>query len=229
MKEQSIKVAVDAVVLGYKEEQLYLLLVKQRFGSFAGQWVIPGGFVLNGEGLSDAVRREVREETGIEVDYLEQLFTFGDDVARDPRGQVISVSYLALVNPEKFSLNPDTDAIGAEWFPLKEIPTLPFDHTLIVKKGWERLQAKLTYKPIGFDLLKTEFRFSDLEKLYQTILEQPLDRRNFRKKILSFGFVEETGGVSVDGSGRPGKLYRFNTAKYKMFEDKGFHFEIKFA
>ena len=226
---QNIRIAVDAVVFGYNREQLLILLIQQKYGPFKDRWVLPGGFMLNGESLIHAVNRELQEETGIEVDYLEQLFTFGDEVERDPRGQVISVAYLALVNPQKLDLKAATDAQDAQWFPVGSYPNLGFDHAKIIEKGLQRLQAKLQYQPVGFDLLEEEFPFSDLENLYQVILRRPLDRRNFRKKILSFGILTETDKIRKVGSGRPAKLFRFDREKYKEKEQTGFHFEIKYA
>lgn len=227
MTDQDIKLAVDAVVFGYDGYQLLILLIQQKFGPARDQWALPGGFVQNGESLSVAVTRELKEEAGITVDYLEQLYTFGEDPKRDPRGQVVSVAYLALVNPKKLLLQADTDAQDARWFPIKQHPQLAFDHHQIIQKGLARLQAKLQYQPIGFGLLEEEFPFSDLENLYRVILERPIDRRNFRKKILSFGILEETAKVRSEGSGRPAKLFRINPKIYRALERTGFHFEIK--
>ena len=227
MDKQSIHVAVDAVVFGYDGEQLLILLIKQKFGPFKDHWALPGGFVKNGESLSQAVTRELQEEAGVQVDYMEQLYTFGEDVKRDPRGQVISVAYLALVNPRALHLKADTDAQEAQWFSIKQHPPLAFDHEQIIQKGHERLQAKLQYQPIGFGLLEKEFPFSDLENLYRVILERSIDRRNFRKKILSFEILQETSKIRKEGSGRPAKLFRINMQKYRELEQSGFHFEIK--
>ncbi|MEL6720418.1 MAG: NUDIX hydrolase, partial [Bacteroidota bacterium] len=135
MEQQNIKIAVDAIVFGYEKAQLYVLLIKQRFGAYKNTWSLPGGFVLNGEGLTKAVERELKEEAGIEVDYLEQLYTFGDKVERDPRGQVISVAYFALVNPENLVLQADTDAKDAQWFPFDDLPILAYDHSIIIQKA----------------------------------------------------------------------------------------------
>jgi len=192
MQQQNIKIAVDAIVFGYEKAQLYVLLIKQKIGAYKNTWSLPDGFVLNGEGLTEAVTRELKEEAGIEVNYLEQLYTFGDNVKRDPRGQVISVAYFALVNPENLVLRADTDAEDAQWFPFNDLPILAYDHNQIIQKAIERLQAKLHYQPIGFDLLRQEFPFSDLEQLYQTILGKEIERRNFRKKMLKLGIVTET-------------------------------------
>ena len=228
-KKQKIFVAVDAVVFGYQNSQLHILLIKQKYGAMKGKWVLPGGFVKDKEGLTDAVKRELKEETGITVSYLEQLYTFGDDPKRDPRMQVVTVAYFALVNPKKLHLKADTDAEDAQWFDVSKLPKLGYDHNKIIKVGLERLKGKLTYQPIGFDLLDKEFPFSDLENLYRTILGKEIDRRNFRKKMLSFGLLQETDKIRKEGSGRPAKLFTFNKQKYKQLAKEGFMFEIKYV
>ncbi|KFF04756.1 NUDIX hydrolase [Flavobacterium reichenbachii] len=226
---QNIRVAVDAIVFGYQNSQLYVLLIQQKFGSSESYWAFPGGLVKNDESLQDAVKRELKEETNVAVNYFEQLFTFGDDVYRDPRNRVISVAYFALVDPSKLQIKADSDAEKVQWFKIDDVPAMAFDHNIILKKAIERLQAKLTYEPIGFDLLPKEFLFSELENLYCTILEKEIERRNFRKKILSFGIVEETENYSPIKTGRPAKLFCFNKQKYNDLRKGGFHFEIKFA
>ncbi|MBP4138078.1 NUDIX hydrolase [Flavobacterium geliluteum] len=226
---QNIRVAVDAIVFGYKNNSLYVLLIEQKFGSADKYWALPGGLVRQDESLKEAVIRELHEETNVHLTFMEQLYTFGDDIYRDSRNRVISVAYFALVDASNLEIKADTDADKVQWCKINEIPTLAFDHNLIIEKGIERLKAKLTYEPIGFDLLPQEFLFSDLENLYCTILEKEIDRRNFRKKILSYGFLEQTDHFSPVKSGRPAKLFRFNKLKYNVLLDKGFHFEIKFA
>jgi len=227
---QNIKIAVDAIVFGYEKNQLFVLLVKQKFGDTKNLWCLPGGFVLNNESLTAAVTRELREETGITVNYLEQLYTFGDKIDRDPRFRVVSVAYFALVDPSKLTLTTitNTDAEKAKWFPIDQLPDLAYDHREIIDTAFARLKNKLTYQPIGFDLLETEFLFSELENLYTTLLEKNIDRRNFRKKILGFGIIDETDKIISVKSGRPAKLFKFNEKKYRELELKGFHFEIKF-
>jgi 8-oxo-dGTP diphosphatase len=227
--EQNIRVAVDAIVFGYANNQLNVLLIKQKFGALKNRWALVGGFVKDTESLSDAVHRELKEEAGIEVNYLEQLYTFGDNVQRDPRFRVISVAYVGLVNSTKLVPMPDTDAEEAQWFPVNALPELAFDHTEIINTAYNRLKSKLSYQPIGFDLLPEEFLFSDIENLYCTILNKEIDRRNFRKKLLSFGVLEETEHFSPKKSGRPAKLFKFNKLKYSSLEREGFHFEINFA
>ncbi len=225
---QNIKIAVDAIVFGYANNTLNVLLIKQKFGILKNQWALVGGFVKDNETLEQAVNRELQEETGIQVNYLEQLYTFGDSISRDPRFRVVSVAYVALVNSSTLVLKADTDAEDARWFPIKEVPKLAFDHDEILQKALQRLQNKLTYQPIGFDLLAKEFLFSELENLYCTILEKEIDRRNFRKKILSFGIIEETANFSPQKTGRPAKLFKFNKMKYKKLQESSFLLDINF-
>ncbi|TCP23382.1 8-oxo-dGTP diphosphatase [Tenacibaculum skagerrakense] len=225
---QDIKVAVDAVVFGYDAKQLSVLLIKRGVEPFKDSWALPGGLVMDDESLEIAVTRELKEETGVQIDYLEQLYTFGKP-GRDPRNRVVSVSYFGLVRPNHFKIQASTDAKEVQWFPVKKLPKLAFDHKLILETAKERLKAKLQYQPIGFDLLNKEFPFSDLENLYTTILDHKIDRRNFRKKILSFEIVEETDKMYQKGSGRPAKLFKFNNKKYNQLLKEGFHFEIKIA
>lgn len=226
---QQIKVAVDAVVFGYSQSVLYVLLIQQKFGTTDPYWALPGGLVRDDEPLRDAVERELREETNISVNYLEQLYTFGDDIHRDPRNRVVSVAYFALIDPSSVTVKADSDAENARWFPINEVPQLAFDHNAIIEVAFSRLRSKLEYQPVGFNLLPAEFLFSDLEALYVAISGREIDRRNFRKKIMGFGFLEETGKSIQRGSGRPAMLFRFNKAKYSVLEKEGFHFEIKFA
>ncbi|MCO6174655.1 NUDIX hydrolase [Flavobacterium sp. NRK F10] len=226
---QQIRLAVDAIIFGYRDTELYVLLIQQKFGSQNSYWAVPGGLVKEDESLIDAVKRELREETNVRVNYLEQLYTFGDDITRDPRNRVVSVAYFGLVDPAKLVLKADTDADHVAWVKIKDIPNLAFDHNEMIIKAIQRLKDKLTYKPIGFDLLPEKFLFSELENLYATILEKEIDRRNFRKKMLSFGIIEETEEFANKKSGRPAKLYKFKSAEYQKLEKEGFHFEIKFA
>ena len=227
--KQNIRIAVDAVVFGYENNRLYVLLIQQKYGKYKAQWSLPGGFVKDDEGLKEAAFRELLEESGVKLTELEQLYTFGDDVKRDHRFRVVSVAYLGTVIPSKMKLQATTDAMDAKWLPIEELSTLPYDHNSILDTALARLKAKLNYQPIGFNLLAKKFPFSDLENLYMTILQKKIDRRNFRKKILSFGFLEETGEMVQKGSGRPATLFKFNKTKYQKSIRQGINFEIKFA
>jgi 8-oxo-dGTP diphosphatase len=222
-----IKVAVDAIVFGYsKSDGLSVLLIKRKYEPFKNAWALPGGFVLENESLEEAVRRELQEETGITVNYLEQLYSFGEP-NRDPRQRVISIAYFALVNSTHFStLKASTDAEEAKWFSINKLPKLAFDHKKILQVAIERLKSKVRYEPIGFELLDKQFAFSDLEKLYSILLDRPIDRRNFTKKILSLDILEDTGTLASTGVGRPSKVYQFNKNRYKQLQKEGIYFEI---
>ncbi|HTF80730.1 MAG TPA: NUDIX domain-containing protein [Cytophagales bacterium] len=224
---QNIKVSVDAVVFGYQQTTgLSILLIKRDIAPFKDSWALPGGLVKDEESLEQAVERELQEETGISINYLEQLYSFGHP-HRDPRNRVVSIAYYGLVSPHNFSLKANTDAKEAAWYPVKQIPQLAFDHSLIIETAIKRLKSKITYEPIGFELLDKKFPFSALEKLYATVLDRPIDRRNFKKKIMNYGFVEETAErQALEGAGRPGFLYQFNEHKYFELKSQGIIFEI---
>lgn len=226
-KISHIQIAVDAAVFSYsKMEGVSVLLIKRKYEPFKDSWALPGGFVLATENLENAVMRELEEETGIKVNYLEQLYTFGD-VDRDPRQRIISVSYFALVKSAMYQqLNASTDAAEAKWFNFEKLPALAFDHKNILKKAIERVRAKIKYEPIGFELLDKKFPFSDLEKLYTVLLDRPIDRRNFTKKIMSLSLLEDTGELTTTGVGRPSKIYQFNKKRYTQLQKEGIYFEI---
>lgn len=216
---------VDCVVFGLDEDDLKVLLIERNLHPFAGTWAIPGGFIQMDETLEEAAARELKEETGLQKVFLEQLYTFGA-VERDPRDRVVTVAYYALVNILDHAVQAATDARNAAWFPVSDTPTLAFDHEEILRVALERLKGKVRYQPIGFELLPQKFTLSQLQHLYETIMEQPLDKRNFRKKVLSFGFVEETGDIQTDVAHRAAKLYRFNEKEYRRLTRRGFHFEL---
>jgi 8-oxo-dGTP diphosphatase len=226
--KQDIKVSVDAVVFGYDPENgISVLLIKRRNEPFQKMWALPGGLVRTGESIDEAVKRELREEAGIDVNYLEQLYTFGDP-RRDPRNQVVSVSYFGLVRPGDFELAAQSDAEDVAWFNIRKLPKLAFDHRKIVDVAIRRLRGKIMYEPVGFELLEKEFPFSDLEKLYRTLLGRDIDRRNFRKKIKSLDILEELTQTLQRGTGRPARLFRFNRKKYFELKEKGYTFDVFF-
>ncbi|QNR24166.1 NUDIX hydrolase [Croceimicrobium hydrocarbonivorans] len=226
MEKAGISLSVDAVVFGYQPEQgLSILLIRRKYEPFKGGWALPGGFVLEGESLEEAVSRELKEETGVQLNYLEQLYTFGDP-KRDPRRHIVSVAYFGLVRPDHFEIKADTDAEDSQWFQLDELPKLAFDHLKILEYARERLRAKISYEPIGFELLEPKFLFGDLENLYMSILGRSIDRRNFRKKMLAFGILDELDQKVKNGPGRPASLFQFNQEKYFQHQRDGFHFEI---
>ncbi len=202
-------VAVDVVILTVREHRLEVLLVRRTHSPFDGSWAIPGGFVRPDESLEDAARRKLVEEGGARDVYLEQLYTFGDP-SRDPRARVITVVYYALLRPDQLAMPTAQDAVEARLFEAYYAPELAFDHSGILKYTLERLRGKLEYTTIGFQLLAHEFTLSELQDVYEAILNRPLDKRNFRKKLLLTRIVEPTARTRMGGQHRPALLYRFN-------------------
>jgi 8-oxo-dGTP diphosphatase len=215
--DQGIAVAVDALVFTVAEGELRLALIRRGIEPRKGCWAIPGGFVLPGESLEEAALREVREEAGVQEVYLEQLYTFGAP-DRDPRARVVSVAYFALAPAHHIHLSASTDAAEAGWFPVGALPPLAFDHAEIVRTGIERLKSKLEYSSIAWALLPDRFRLSELQAVYEAILGRPLDKRNFRKRILSLGLLEPTEQVDTGGAHRPARLYRFGERRPVLFD-----------
>ncbi|MCA9006664.1 MULTISPECIES: NUDIX hydrolase [Gimesia] len=216
---------VDCVVFGLDEADLQVLLIQRDLPPFEGDWALPGGFVRLEESLEEAARRELQEETGIENVFLEQLYTVGT-VDRDPRERVVTVAYYALVNLSDHRIQAATDARNAAWFAVDDVPALAFDHPEILEMAHERLRGKVRYQPIGFELLPPKFTLRQIQHLYEVILDRPLDKRNFRKKILSMGILIELDEVETDVAHRAARLYKFDHRKYKRLTKQGFHFEI---
>jgi ADP-ribose pyrophosphatase YjhB (NUDIX family) len=202
-------VTVDVVILTVRERRLEVLLVRRRHWPFEDMWAIPGGFVEPDESLEDSARRELRDETSVSDVYLEQLYTFGDP-GRDPRTRVITVVYYALLRADQLRLRAGDEATDAQWFPAYEHPSLAFDHDTILDYTRQRLRSKLEYTTIGYQLLAPAFTLSELQEVYEAILDRPLDKRNFRKKVLSTGILEQLPETRKAGQHRPAALYRFN-------------------
>lgn len=202
-------VTVDVVMMSLRQGDLHVLLIKRRSWPFEGMWAIPGGFVTMDESLETAAKRELREETGVEDVYLEQLYTFGDP-GRDPRTRVITVVYFALLDSERLQVRAADDAVEVDWFSVYDLPALAFDHAKILQYALERLRGKLEYTTIAFSLLSEQFTLRELQRVYEIILHRRLDKRNFRKKILSTGILDDTGAKKMEGTHRPARLYSFN-------------------
>ena len=198
-------VTVDTVIFTVKDGELKVLLVKRGVEPFLGKWAIPGGFIKMNESLEDAAKRELLEETGVKDVYLEQLYTFGD-VNRDPRGRVLTVSYMALINSDNVKLSASTDVVDAKWFSVKSLPQLAFDHKEILDYAIKRLKWKFEYTCVGFSLLSDRFRISELQRLYEIVFDKEFDKRNFNKKIHSLNILKEVG-IDKQVSHRPPKLY----------------------
>ena len=200
-------VTVDVVIFTIRNDELKVLLIKRALEPFDGQWALPGGFVEMKESLLDAARRELREETGVDAAYLEQLYTFGEP-KRDPRERVISVAYYALMPSDALEIKAASDAEGVGWFGIDDLPRLAFDHQEILDMALQRLAAKLDYSTIAFQLMPDEFTMPELRHLYELITREELDARNFAKRILALNVIEPTGQDRRDGAHRPAKLYR---------------------
>ena len=216
---------VDCVVFGFDGGDLQVLLIRRGLPPFKDKWALPGGFVRVEETLDEAARRELAEETGLQDIFLEQLYTFGT-VKRDPRERVISVAYYALTKPADHTTAAATDAAEAQWFPVSAIPPLAFDHADILTTALTRLRGKLTYQPIGFELLPPKFTLTQLQRLYESVLGTDIDKRNFRKKALSYDLLIPLQEKHQDGPHRPAQLFRFDPVKYERLKKKGFLFEI---
>lgn len=215
----------DCVVFGLDDNDLKVLLIQRDFDPFAGHWALPGGFAVVGESIEESARRELAEETGLTGIFLEQLYTFSDP-DRDPREHVVTVAHYALINLSEHEVTPSTDARNAAWFELSDIPDLAFDHNRILQTAYERLQGKIRYQPIGFELLPQKFTLRQLQQMYEKILDRQLDKRNFRKKIINMDILEGLDEIETDVAHRAARLYMFNKEKYDAMVKRGFNFEI---
>jgi 8-oxo-dGTP diphosphatase len=216
---------VDCVVFGYEEDELKVLLIQRDIEPYKNVWALPGGFVRINETLEDAAIRELKEETSVENIYMEQLYSFGE-LNRDPRERVVTVSYYALVKLSEHKAKGGTDAADAKWYSIKDLPKLAFDHKEIIEVAFRRLQGKVRYEPVGFELLPKKFLFSAIEHLYETILQRKIDRRNFRKKMLSMGIIKQLEVQQENVAHRKGFYYSFDKREYEKMKKKGFNFEI---
>jgi 8-oxo-dGTP diphosphatase len=216
-REQRIGVAVDVVVFTVEREQLSVLLIRMKRAPYEGRWALPGGLIGAEETVDEAAVRELAEKTGVKDVYLEQLYTFSEP-RRDPAGRVISVATMALVPSEGLELRTPEKYSGIGWFPVRRLPPLAFDHAEMVRYGVQRLRYKLEYTNAAYSLLPERFTLSELQHIYETILDRRLDPRNFRKRILSLGLIEPTGSERRGGAHRPARLYRFVSRRPRIIE-----------
>lgn len=200
-------VTADVALFTIQHERLQVLLIQRGRAPFVGAWALPGGFVNPQECLEECALRELMEETGVSGVYLEQLYTFGRP-DRDPRERVISVAYYGLTPVLAVQPKAGSDAAQVAWFDADQLPEIAFDHAQIIAKARERLRAKLDYSTIAFQFMPKKFTLSELQGVYQTILGEALDKRNFRKRISALGLVKPTGDQRRDGKHRPAALYR---------------------
>ena len=216
-------VTADCVVFGIDEDTLKVVLIERPFDPLKGWWALPGGFVNPDETLENAATRKLKDDTGMSKVFLEQLYTFGDP-DRDPNDRVITVAYYALVNLSNHPL--ESSSLNATWFPVSKLPKLAFDHKKIIQAAISRLRSKVRYMPIGFSLLPQKFTLTQLQRLYETVLERELDKRNFRKKILHMDILVELDEYQKGVAHRKARLYRFDQKKYRMKKEEGFYFQI---
>jgi 8-oxo-dGTP diphosphatase len=209
-------VTVDVIIFTLSQGELKVLLVKRNLEPFKDKWAIPGGFVRIHESLHEAAKRELEEETGVKDVYLEQLYTFGDP-KRDPRGRVITVSYLALINSDTIKLKASTDASEVKWFSIKEIPFLAFDHKKIIEYALKRLKWKFEYTTVAFSLLQKKFSIGEVQRLYEIVFDKEFDKRNFAKKLLSLNILKEEG-IRRDVSYRPPMTYSLKKGISEVIE-----------
>ena len=218
---------VDNVIFGFDEGDLKVLLIKRLEEPFAGHWALPGYFVRSDEDLDSAAQRVLTQLTGLTDVFLEQAASYGT-IGRHPYGRVITVSYYSLVRTDRFAPRPDQDiSEAAAWFPIKEIEPLAFDHDQILRDCLRKLRRDVRYRPIGFELLPPKFTLTELQHLYEAIWETELEKRNFRKKILSMNLLIDLDEMQEGVAHRPARLYRFDEQKYQKFLEEGFIFELK--
>ncbi len=201
-------VTVDLAIFTIADNDLKVLLIRRAQEPFKNKWALPGGFVEMDESLEEAAARELKEEASVSDVYLEQLYTFGDP-NRDPRGRVISVAYFALVDASRQNIRAADDAAEAQWHSVFKPPKLAFDHRKILDYAVWRLRNKIEWTTVGYELLSKKFTLSELQRVYEVILQKPVDKRNFRKRILAQGEIRELNETRSDGAHRPARLYSF--------------------
>lgn len=218
---------VDCIIFGFHEGELKILLIERNEEPFKGWFALPGYFVKKTEAIETAAQRILYESTGLKGIYMEQFYTFGA-LGRHPLGRVITVGYYAMIrlDGQKDHPKPISDfARQAVWMNVKDIPELAFDHSRIFRKGFEKIKNKISYQPIAFELLPEKFTLTQLQSLYEVILNKKLDKRNFRKKMLSYDILKELDEKQKGVSYRAAKLYKFDKRKYA----RNFHKELSFS
>ncbi|HMY15340.1 MAG TPA: NUDIX domain-containing protein [Polyangium sp.] len=217
--------AVDCVVFGLDDDDLKVLLIRRAIDPFLGRWALPGGFVHIDETVEEAARRELREEASIDRAVLEQLHVFSG-LDRDPRERVVTVAHYALVKLSDHAVRAATDAREAAWFGVDDLPSLAFDHGSIVEMAVDKLRTKVKQTPIGLELLPKKFTLTQLQRVYEKVLDREIDKRNFRKKVMATGLLLETDEVEQDVAHRAARLFRFDEKTYRKLEKEGFVFDL---
>lgn len=216
-------VTADCVIFGFDGVSIKVLMIQRGIEPYKGQWAFPGGFLQMDETVEECAKRELEEETGLKSASVEQFYTFSA-VNRDPRERVITVAHYALVRLSE--VKGGDDAASAQWFAMNEIPSLAFDHERILRMAVKRLKERICFEPIGFELLAEVFTMTELQNLYEAILEVKFDRRNFYNKMLKLGILSEAEPRPAGASRRTPTKYRFNAEKYTELKQKGFRLEF---
>lgn len=211
-KQTRLLLAVDCIIFGFDSEELKILLIKRGFNPEKGNWSLMGGFVQESESIDQAANRILKDLTGIEGVYLEQLYTFGDP-HRDPTERTTTVCHFALVDIDRYETQLSND-YRAEWFPIKRFPKLVFDHAEMVEMARKRLRYKAAFHPILFELLPDKFTLPQLQSLYESVYNTTIDKRNFSKRVLATGLLIKLTEKDKSGSRRGAFFYRLNTQNY---------------
>ena len=207
MPGSGLGVAVDLVVFTVEMGELRVALIRMKRVPYTGRWALPGGRIGEDESVEAAAKRELVEKTSLSEVFLEQLYTFSRP-DRDPEGRCISVAHMALV-PADVSLRTTEKYDGIAWFPANKPPPLAFDHAEMLRYAIDRLRGKLAYTNVAYSLLPKAFSLGDLQRLYEAILDDKLDPRNFTRRVLQLGMLVDTGKVREGERHRPARLYRF--------------------
>ncbi|MCB0640470.1 MAG: NUDIX hydrolase [Phaeodactylibacter sp.] len=218
--------SVDNVIFGFDDGDLKVLLIKRGAEPYKNKWALPGDLVYPNEDLDAAAGRILEELTGIRDVYLEQVKAFGA-VDRHPMGRVITVAYYSLIKISKYEVTAASFAQKAKWHSIAEVGELAFDHNKILMACFERLKQRVRTRPLGFELLPRKFTLTELQHLYEAILETELDKRNFRKKILSMNLLLDLKETQEGVAHRPAKLYKFDKDRYEKLVEEGLNFELK--
>jgi 8-oxo-dGTP diphosphatase len=217
--------SIDCVIFGFKNAELFVLLVNHGDGPTKGQWALPGSWIKYNESIDNAALRILSSQTAVENIYLEQFQTFGS-LERFPNRRVITLVYYAMVNIENFLLVPGPTVSQVEWYKVQETPNMAFDHEEIFQKCFDFIKHKVLHEPIGFNLLPPKFTLLQLLELYESILGRKLEKSNFRKKILKMNLLIKTDQIQQDVSHRAAALFMFDENVYNELLKKGFVFEI---
>lgn len=226
LKDAIKNVSTDCVIFGFENNALEILLYKRARNPNKGEWALPGGFLKRGELISEAAQRILEATTGLNDIYLEEVGVF-DQIDRFPSWRVFTIAYFALISPENYQLiTSSVDSMEVKWFKINDLPELPWDHKHITDVALKRLRSRVLNKPVGFELLRNKFTLPQLQTLYEVILGRKLDKRNFRKKIMSMNLLKKLDEKDSNNKRRAAYLYKFDKHNYNKLVRNGFSFEI---